>query len=211
MARQKAMPRSRPQAATRTRRQAPRIQMLDVEAAQVRGKALGLAPELATLNVFRTLLHQEPVAQAIAGTLLTLLRTGNRLDVRVRELIIMRIGWVTGSCYEWTQHWRVARGLDIPAADLVGVRDWPAAKCFSALERAALAATDETLGDGHISRRTWSRLARHLAADTLVELVIAIGNWSMFAQLLQSLDVQLEEGVVPWPPDGKVPAARSSG
>ena len=24
----------------------------------------------------------------------------------------MRIGWVTGSCYEWTQHWRVARGLD---------------------------------------------------------------------------------------------------
>ena len=24
--------------------------------------------------------------------------TGNRLDVRLRELVIMRIGWQTGSC-----------------------------------------------------------------------------------------------------------------
>jgi len=187
----------------------PRVEMLDVDAARARARTLGLSEQLATLNVFRTLLHQENVAKAVAGTLTTLLFTGNRLDVRVRELIIMRIGWVTGSCYEWTQHWRVARGLDIPEADLLAVRDWASAKCFSALERAALAATDETLTDGHISSRTWSRLAKHLGADTLVELVIAIGNWSMFSQLLQSLDVQLEEGVEPWPPDGRVPTRRT--
>jgi hypothetical protein len=39
----------------------------------------------------------------------------------------------------------------------------------------------------------------------LVEMVVAIGNWTMFSQLLQSLRVPLEEGAVPWPPDGKVP------
>ena len=38
-----------------------------------------------------------------------------------------------------------------------------------------------------------------------LEVVIAIANWSMFAQLLRSLDVPLEEGVDPWPPDGTVP------
>ena len=189
---------------------APRVQMLDVETARARGIALGLSEQLATLNVFRTLLHQEPVAKAVAGTLTTLLFTGNRLDVRVRELVIMRVGWVTGSCYEWTQHWRVARGLEIPEKDLLAVRDWKSARCFSAIERAALAATDETLADGHISRRTWTRLAEHLDPDVLVELVIAIGNWCMFSQLLQSLDVQLEDGVSPWPPDGKIPPRRSS-
>ena len=179
--------------------------MLTLESARARAKTLGLSEQLATLNVFRTLLHQESVAKAVAGTLTTLLFTGNRLDVRVREFVIMRIGWVTGSCYEWTQHWRVARGLDIAEADLLAVRNWQAARCFSAIERAALAATDETLNDGHISRRTWSRLAKHLDADVLVELVIAIGNWGMFSQLLQSLEVALEDGVEPWPPDGKVP------
>lgn len=190
-------------------KRSPRVPMLTLESARARGKALGLSEQLATLNVFRTLLHQESVAKAVAGTLTTLLFTGNRLDVRVREVVIMRIGWVTGSCYEWTQHWRVARALDIPAADLLAVRDWKRAKCFAALERAALAATDETLHDGRISRSTWSRLAKHLEADVLVELVIAIGNWGMFSQLLQSLEVSLEDGVEPWPPDGKVPPRRT--
>jgi alkylhydroperoxidase family enzyme len=183
----------------------PRIPLLDTETARTRGKALGLSDQLATLNVFRTLLHQDSVAKAIAGTLTTLLFTGNRLDVRVREFVIMRIGWQTGSCYEWTQHWRVARGLQIPERDLLAVRDWQRARCFSPLERAALAATDETLSDGFISKRTWSRCAKLLPSDQQVELVIAIGNWIMFSQLLQSLDVPLEDGIAPWPPDGKAP------
>jgi alkylhydroperoxidase family enzyme len=184
---------------------APRIPLLDTDDARARGAALGLSEQLATLNVFRTMLHQEPVAKAVAGTLTTLLFTGNRLDVRLRELVIMRIGWQTGSCYEWTQHWRVARGLNIPERDLLAVRDWRAARCFAALERAALAATDETLQDGHISNRTWPKLGKQLPADQLVELVIAIGNWNMFSQLLQSLAVPLEDGIEPWPPDGRAP------
>ncbi len=183
-----------------------RIPLLHTDAARARGKALGLSEQLATLNVFRALLHQEPVATAVANTLTTLLFTGNRLDVRLRELVIMRIGWVTGSCYEWTQHWRVARGLDIAESDLLAVRARREAKCFSDVERAALAATDETLADGHISKRTWERCAQHLAGDQLVELVIAIGNWNMFSQLLQSLDIPLEDGVAPCPPDGQRPA-----
>ncbi|HEY6599880.1 MAG TPA: carboxymuconolactone decarboxylase family protein [Pseudomonadales bacterium] len=183
--------------------------MLDVDVARARGRALGLAETLSSLNVFRTLLHQENVTKAVAGTLTTLLYTGNRLDVRLRELVIMRIGWTTGSCYEWTQHWRVARGLDIPEAHLVAVRDWTTARCFSPLERAALAATDETLANGCISRRTWSRLAKQLDAGLLVELVLAIGNWTMFSQLLKSLDVPLEDSVAPWPPDGRAPRKRA--
>ena len=45
---------------------------------------------------------------------------------------------------------------------------------------------------------------KHLESEAeRVELVIAIGNWSLFAQLLKSLQVPLEEGVQPWPPDGR--------
>ncbi|MCZ6710626.1 MAG: carboxymuconolactone decarboxylase family protein, partial [Gammaproteobacteria bacterium] len=36
-----------------------------------------------------------------------------------------------------------------------------------------------------------------------VELVAAIGNWSLIAQLLKSLQVPLEDGVEAWPPDGQ--------
>ena len=37
------------------------------------------------------------------------------------------------------------------------------------------------------------------------KLVIAIGNWRLFSALLRSLDVPLEDGVAPWPPDGRAP------
>jgi hypothetical protein len=40
----------------------------------------------------------------------------------------------------------------------------------------------------------------------LVELVTAIGLWRMIAGLLRTLDVALEDGVAPWPPDGRAPA-----
>jgi alkylhydroperoxidase family enzyme len=43
----------------------------------------------------------------------------NKFDTRLRELMIMRIGWVTGSAYEWTQHWRVATTAEIPPEDIL--------------------------------------------------------------------------------------------
>lgn len=109
----------------------------------------------------------------------------------------MRIGWVTGSVYEWTQHWRLARMLDVSERDLLAVRDWQNANHFGDAERAVLAATDETLRDGTISDGTWAVCRDALQADPglLVELVAAIGNWRLFSALLRSLDVPLEDGV----------------
>ena len=49
-------------------------------------------------------------------------------------------------------------------------------------------------------------MSRARGVSARLEVVIAIANWSMFAQLLRSLEVPLEEGVDSWPPDGAVPA-----
>ena len=39
----------------------------------------------------------------------------------------------------------------------------------------------------------------------LAEMGVAIGNWRMFSELLQSLQIPLEPGIAHWPPDGTVP------
>jgi alkylhydroperoxidase family enzyme len=118
----------------------------------------------------------------------------------------MRIGWRQGSVYEWTQHWRVARMLEVPEEDLVAVRDWKTSDRFDRADRAVLAATDETLAAGAISPHTWGELEATVPdTKARLEVAVAIANWSMFAQLLRSLEVPLEEGVDPWPPDGAVP------
>jgi alkylhydroperoxidase family enzyme len=182
----------------------PRIPMLAPDDAKAAAGEAQIQEGFADLSVFRILLHHPKLAGAVHRLLSTLL-WGSELDGRLRELIIMRIGWVTGSNYEWTQHWRVATGMGIPEADLLGVRDPDAHPDFSELDRAAIRATDETLRDGAISPETWATLAAALGPQELLELVVAIGNWRLFSSLLRSLEVPLEEGVASWPPDGRVP------
>ena len=178
-----------------------RIPLLDIDEARRRAAQAGIPGHMAELNVFRTLLHNPGVAAAINGMLHQLLWKGT-LDARLRELLIMRIGWSTGAVYEWTQHWHVAVALGIDEADLIAVRDWEHHDGFGPVERAVLAATDETLARGAIGDSTWAACAEHLDAALLVELVAVIGNGSLFARLLKSLDVPLDDGMEPWPPDG---------
>lgn len=184
----------------------PRIEPLPVEAALSAAGEVEVLSQLAELNIFRTLLKHPKLAKIINDLLLTLLYTGNQLSVRARELLIMRIGWVTGCDYEWTQHWRVALDAGLTEEELVAVKHWREADCFDAVDRAVLAATDETLADGCISAGTWEQCAELLGSEAeLLELPAAIGCWRLVSQLARSVDIQLEDGVASWPPDGIPP------
>jgi alkylhydroperoxidase family enzyme len=181
----------------------PRVELLDADAAREAAERVGIPSGMADLSVFRALLVHEELAGRVSALLHQLLWNG-ALDARLRELLIMRIGWAQGSEYEWTQHWRVARLLDIDEGDVLAVRDWQSSDRFDRADRAVLAATDETLVDGAISAATWEELEQVVTdPKARVELVVAIANWTMFAQLLRSLAIPLEEGVEPWPPDGQ--------
>ncbi|BBZ44546.1 hypothetical protein MPRM_18270 [Mycobacterium parmense] len=161
---------------------------------------------MAELSIFQVLLHHPPLARAINDLLATMLWHG-ALDQRLRELVIMRIGWLTACDYEWTQHWRVASRLGVTADDLLGVRDWQNYEPFGPAERAVLAATDDVVRDGAVSAASWAACRREFNGDTkvLIEIVSAIGAWRMVASILQSLEVPLEDGVSSWPPDGRPP------
>lgn len=99
----------------------PRIETLSKEEALVAAKTVNVLPQIAELNVFRTLLKHPRLAKAINDLLLMLLYSGNQLPARLRELLIMRIGWVTGSNYEWTQHWHIALGTSLREAEVLSV------------------------------------------------------------------------------------------
>lgn len=161
---------------------------------------------MAELSIFQVLLNHPALARAINDLLATMLWHG-ALDPRLRELVIMRIAWLTACDYEWTQHWRVASRLGVAPDDLLGVRDWQTHAGFGPIERAVLAATDDVVRDGAVSAESWAACERELKGDTtvLVELVTAIGAWRMVASILHSLQVPLEEGVSSWPPDGRPP------
>jgi alkylhydroperoxidase family enzyme len=183
-----------------------RVPQLPVEEAKAAADEAGIPDYMAELSIFRVLLNHPTLARALNDLLATMLWHG-RLAPRLRELVIMRIGWLTGCDYEWTQHWRVACRLGVPADDLLAVRDWSSCSWFGGPERAVLAATDEVVRDGVVSVRTWAECESELDADSaaMIELVTAIAAWRMIASILHSLEVPLEEDVAGWPPDGQPP------
>jgi alkylhydroperoxidase family enzyme len=185
-----------------------RVPLLTIEEAQSRAKEVGITEQMANLSVFRVLLQHPALAKRVCDLLISLLFTDNKLNPRLRELLIMRIGWATGAVYEWTQHWRVATQMDIPEADILAVRDWEQSDVLSEEDKAILKATDDVLQQGFISDEAWNACCQHLKTEAeRVELVLAIGNWGLFSQLLKSLNIPLEDGIESWPPDGKVPGS----
>ncbi len=183
----------------------PRIAMLPIDDAIAAAKEVGVNEYIAKLSIFRVLLRHPRIAKQVHDLLVALLFDA-KLDTRLRELLIMRIGWATGSVYEWTQHWRVALDLGVPEADVLAVRDWKAHTGWSDADRAVLAATDDILNDGAISAQSWAACTAVLpTVEEQLELVAAIGNWSMISRVLRSLEIPLEDGVAPWPPEGRAP------
>lgn len=183
-----------------------RIEMLSLEDSRKAAEFAGIPAGFAELSVFRTLLHRPAIAKAIADLLVA--NFSSELDPRLRELVIMRLGWATGSVYEWTQHWPIAlERFGCTPEDLLAVRNWRASSHFGPVERAVLAATDETLETGNLSDATFQSCSEQLGSRTLcLDLVSAIGTWRFISQVLKSLAIPLEDGVAAWPPDGLAPA-----
>ncbi len=181
-----------------------RIPPLSKEEALKRAEEHGLPAQIAELNVFRVLLNHPLLAKEINSSLLMLLFLGNKLSHRARELIIMRLGWATGSEYEWSQHWPIAKDFGVEEEALIATRNWKDSSDLNGADKAVLAATDDTLKQGHVSNDTWALMEEHYPShEEKLEILAAIANWYGISQMLKGLKIPLDKGMESWPPDQK--------
>lgn len=181
-----------------------RLPLLDLDTARAAAKKINIDPKYLVQPIWTMLLARPKYAKAVYALLTDLLFRGE-LPVRLRELLIMRIGWATAAEFEWAQHWQVATRAGVEPDDLLAVRDWRASDRFAAADRAALAAADDVIEQGEVSEETWTVLRGHYTEPELLELVAVIATWHYVSVLVQSLRVPLDEGMGPWPPDGRAP------
>jgi alkylhydroperoxidase family enzyme len=183
-----------------------RIDLLPLDEAKQAAQDVGMIPAFAELNIFRAMLHRPKTAKALSDLLVSLL-FGGELDDRLRELLIMRIGWSTGSDYEWTQHWKIAREqFGCSDEDLLELRgDWAASSHFGDDEKTLLAAVDALLAHGTLSDDLAGQCLERFGRNATIELTTAVGCWRLVSKVARTLEIPLESGVFSWPPDGKQP------
>jgi alkylhydroperoxidase family enzyme len=150
------------------------------------------------LNIFRTLAHHPKLLKRwlVFGSHVLGRST---LPAREREILILRIGWLCRSPYEWGQHVKIGLASGLTQAEIDRIPLGPDASGWTDLDRALLRATDELHADAFIGDATWASLAKHLSVQQLMDLVFTVGQYNLVSMALNSFGVQPEPDLPPLP------------
>ena len=150
------------------------------------------------INITRTLENHPALAEAWL-TFARHILGGSTLPPRDRELLILRIGFLCGSEYEWGQHTRIAKTVGVTDEEILRVIEGPDADGWAPFDSALLRAVDELHSDSEVSDLTWNALATRYDTKQLMDTVFTVGQYNLVSMALRSFRVPLDEGVQGFP------------
>lgn len=112
------------------------------------------------------------------------------LEARVRELLILRVGWRTECTYLWEQHVSMGETAGLTPQQVAAVRGAADAPVWTDEERDLLQATDQLIEEHVLDDTTWNRLASRLDERQLLEALFVVGGYVCLAMVLNSVGLQ---------------------
>jgi alkylhydroperoxidase family enzyme len=146
------------------------------------------------LNIFRTLIHTPKAMQGFLAWGNYILSRRNDLPAREREIVILRIGFLCKSGYEWTQHHAIGLRANLTEEEIARIKKGAAAPGWSAPDAALLRASDELHNGQFITDATWAELGKHFTQKQCMDLVFTAGQYTQVSMMLNTFGVQLDEG-----------------
>ena len=144
------------------------------------------------INIYRMLLNSPPLAESWFNHS-NAVRWRTTLEGRLREIVIVRMGHLTGCDYVLRQHvpsLALADGLTIEECGALA--DWQGTKFFDTRERAVLTYADMITRNIAVPDEVFAAVKRHFNDRELVELTVLIGTYNMNARVLRALELDLE-------------------
>ena len=129
-----------------------------------------------------------------------------KIDPKLRELGQIRAGFAVGSQFVFSQHCKASRDVGLTEEQISAIPHWQVADCFSPVERAVLAYTDElVLQHGRVSDGVFDALKKTLSDEEILELTYVTSTYMMHAVMSRALRLEyddVEERVVEVPAPG---------
>jgi len=148
-------------------------------------------------NIFRTLANHEKLAKRwlVFGNHIL---AKSSLSPRDREIVILRMGWLCQSGYEWGQHVLIGRRSDLSDEEILRLQEGAEADGWSDYDRLLIRAADELHDDAFITDETWEGLKKTLTDQQMMDLVFTCGQYNLVSMALNSFGVQLDEDLPGW-------------
>jgi 4-carboxymuconolactone decarboxylase len=145
------------------------------------------------LNIFRTLVNAPKALTRFNAWGGYVLSRRNDLPAREREIVILRVGYLCKSGYEWTQHHRIGLREGLTADEIERIKAGAGAG-WSAADAALIKAADELHADQFITDTTWAELKAHFSDKQCMDVVFTTGQYTQVSMMLNTFGVQLDEG-----------------
>lgn len=181
----------------------PRIPYLDIE--QATPEYRDMLKGRYDLNLYRMLPHATTIAPGFLRMGGAILRE-SAIDPQLREIAILRVGFLSHASYEVHQHKRVARKIGLSDAKITALENDPESPVFSALEKLVIRYTDEVVKHVKASDALFNELLAQLDNRRMAELTLTIGFYMAVSRFLENFEVEIE----PQPPVSETPVAYSS-
>jgi len=121
------------------------------------------------------------------------------LPPREREILILRIGWLCQAEYEWGQHVIIGKRAGLNDEEIIRIIEGPNADGWDVFDATLVRAVDELYIDSFISDATWQKIAVKYNKHQLIDLVFTVGQYNLVSMALNTLGVQLEDGIDGFP------------
>jgi alkylhydroperoxidase family enzyme len=142
--------------------------------------------------VYRTY-AQDPELYPSRQLLSEYIRAHATLSPRVRELLILRIGVLCRTEYEWAAHAPAGRRAGLSEADIQRIYAG-ADGGEDPFDGALLRAVDELYRDDVIAEATWKTLTARFDARQMLDVLITAAGYRMASMAMNAFGVQLEPG-----------------
>lgn len=150
------------------------------------------------INIFTTLARNPKLFHSWMPFATHILQTST-IPPREREILILRIGWLCRSEYEFGQHTLIGKQAGLSDEEILRITKEPGANGWDAFDAALIQATDELHKDAFISDKTWKVLSARYNEEQMLDLIFTVGEYSMVSMVLNSCGIQRDPGVPGFP------------
>ncbi len=185
----------------RVRLKEPRIKPLPESEANAEAMKLlnsRRRPDGTVMNLYTTLVNHPKMGERWLTFASYILREST-LPARDREILILRIGWLCRSEYEFGQHTIVGKNAGLTPEEIKRITSGPNAPGWDPFDATLIRAVDELHSDAFITDATWNALGKRYNQQQLMDVVMTVGNYNLVSMLLNTFGVQLDPGVPSFP------------
>ncbi len=114
------------------------------------------------------------------------------LDPILREVAILRVGYLSNSAYEVFHHEGLGRQIGLSDAQIAAIKAGRADAALTDAQAAVMAFADDVIINVRAGDATLAAARAHLSDRALVDLILVIGLYMTVSRLLETTGVELD-------------------